>query len=202
MEGNVHCYGSMKNKAVFIDKDGTLIEDVPYNVDPSLVKLTDGVVCALSIMKNAGYKIIVVSNQSGVARGFFEEHKLDLIESRITDLLSNSGISLDGFFYCPHHPEGTVKEYAISCDCRKPKPGMIISAAKQFDIDLFNSWMIGDILHDVEAGNAAGCKTILLDNGNETEWKMNEFSTPTAVVKDFSEVVSIILKDPVYECSR
>ena len=103
-------------------------------------------------------------------------------------------MQLDAFYYCPHLVEGTIKEYAIDCNCRKPKPGLIFKAAKDFDINLNNSWMIGDILNDVEAGNAAGCKTILITNGNETEWILNAQRMPDYEAKDLKHATQIVLK--------
>lgn len=186
------------NKAVFIDKDGTLIHDVPYNVDPSLIRLQEGAACGLRQLKDQGYLLIIVSNQSGVAHGYFNEEALTAVQEKLQDELKKDGVQLDGAFFCPHHPQGTVKRYAVSCECRKPKPGMLMKAATQFDIDLSQSWMIGDILHDVEAGNKAGCSTILIDNGNETEWQPGADRHPTEVVKNIRQAVSIILEQSAH----
>lgn len=164
----------MKQRAVFLDKDGTLVVDRPYNVNPGLMRLEDGVGEALSQLKQAGYQLIVVSNQSGVARGYFREDELRPVETRLREMIrSQAGIELDGFYYCPHHPNGSILDYARECDCRKPQPGMLLQAAADLRIDLSQSWMVGDILHDVEAGKRAGCRTVLVDNGHETEWQMD-----------------------------
>ena len=181
------------NKAIFIDKDGTLIEDVPYNVDPALIELTAGAREALALLKKHGYLLIVVSNQSGIARGYFREDALEGVKIKLHELLAPDGVRLDGIFFCPHHPDGIVPNYAVACDCRKPKPGMILCAADSLNIDLSRSWMIGDILHDIEAGNRAGCKTILIDNGNETEWDFSEFRKPAAMAKDLREAAELII---------
>jgi D-glycero-D-manno-heptose 1,7-bisphosphate phosphatase len=178
------------NKAIFIDKDGTLIHDVPYNVNPDRIVLYTGTIQALASLKELGYLVIVISNQSGVARGYFEEHALEAVKERLGILLGDVGI--DGFYYCPHHPHGTVERYTVECDCRKPQPGMILQAAKDFQVDLSQSWMIGDILSDAEAGNRAGCKTILINNGNETEWEMNSLRKPAYIVKDLVEASQLI----------
>jgi D,D-heptose 1,7-bisphosphate phosphatase len=186
------------NKAVFIDKDGTLIHDVPYNVDPSRVRLQDGAARSLRQLKDEGFLLILVSNQSGVAHGYFEEKDLDRIREKLQEQLATENAALDGFYFCPHHPDGTVQPYAIHCECRKPKAGLLINAAKDFDIDLSNSWMIGDILNDVEAGNTAGCTSILVDNGNETEWLLTNNRMPFRAVRNIDEAVSLILqKKPV-----
>lgn len=182
------------NKAIFIDKDGTLIQDVPYNVSPDKIVLASDCIDGLRALKEAGYLLIVVSNQSGVARGFFKEAALITVEETINKYLQPFGIRLDGFYYCPHHPEGSEKEYTRSCDCRKPEAGLLLKAATEHHIDLTASWMIGDILNDVEAGNRAGCKTVLIDNGNETEWVLSELRAPAQKVKSINEAASFILQ--------
>jgi D-glycero-D-manno-heptose 1,7-bisphosphate phosphatase len=174
-----------EERAVFIDKDGTLIHDVPYNIDPANVRLTAGAGQALRHMKNAGYKVIVISNQSGVAKGLFEERALLPVNERIQTLLAPYGVKVDAFYYCPHGP-------GHGCECRKPKPGMILRAAADHVIDLKRSWMIGDILHDVEAGNRAGCHTIHFDNGGETEWVRGDYRQPLYAVKDLAAAADII----------
>lgn len=179
-------------KAVFLDKDGTLIPDIPYNVDPEHITLYPEAGEALRRLQDAGYRLIVVSNQSGVARGYFEEAQLDGVWQKITQLLAPFGVRIDGFYYCPNHPGGTVGRYAVDCDFRKPKPGMLIQAAREHGIDLTRSWMIGDILNDVEAGNRAGCRTLLVDRGNETEWEPGQFRTPTATVRSLTEAADHI----------
>lgn len=179
-------------KAIFIDKDGTLIEDIPYNVDPTRLRFSDGAVDALKIFSRLGFSLIIISNQSGIARGYFDEHDLHQVRITLTEMLASRGVKLDAFYFCPHHPDGEVEPYNIECHCRKPRPGMILGAAQQHNIDLSRSWMIGDILNDVEAGNRAGCKTILLDNGYETEWKTSQYRKPTATVSSFAEAVKVI----------
>lgn len=183
-----------KRKAVFLDKDGTLIPDLPYNVNPGYITISNNAIRGLKRFADAGYLLIVVSNQSGIAYSYFHEHALIFVEKKIGDLLKAEGIFLSGFYYCPHHPQGTVKEYRIICNCRKPKPGLLIRAAEEHGVDLSVSWMIGDILHDIEAGNAAGCKTILINNGNETEWKMNDARTPDCMVANINEAAEYILE--------
>ncbi len=171
-------------RAVFLDKDGTLIEDVPYNVDPARVRLAPGAVEALRLLRGTDFRLIVVSNQSGVAHGLFPEAALAGVEARLRELLAAGGVALDGFYYCPHHPDGSVAAYATVCDCRKPLPGMLRRAAREHGIDLARSWLVGDILNDVEAGRRAGCRTVLLDNGHETEWVMSELRRPDCVAVD------------------
>jgi D-glycero-D-manno-heptose 1,7-bisphosphate phosphatase len=179
--------------AIFLDKDGTLVEDVPYNVDPALLSLTWHAGEALQMLQHQlGYAIYIVSNQSGVARGLFTEAALSPVEQRLKELLAQYGVVLSGFYYCPHHPEGVVDRYAISCTCRKPMPGMLLRAASEHDIDMGRSWMIGDILNDVEAGVRAGCRTVLIDNGNETEWKQSPLRVPTLTAPDLYTAATMI----------
>lgn len=180
-------------RAVFLDKDGTLIVDVPYNVAPGRIMLAPGAAEGLPRLVAAGYRIVVITNQSGVARGRFAESALAGVEARLRELLGAIGVPLDGMVHCPHHPEGTVPEYAIHCDCRKPQPGMILRAAEERGIDLPSSWFVGDLLNDVEAGRRAGCRTILLDVGRETEWKLNPDRRPDAIAADLAGAATLIL---------
>ncbi|MDR6943181.1 D-glycero-alpha-D-manno-heptose-1,7-bisphosphate 7-phosphatase [Mucilaginibacter pocheonensis] len=186
-------------KAIFLDKDGTLIVDVAYNVNPEKVTLSKDCVRGLKRLQQHGYLLVIVSNQSGIAHGYFDKDKLSAVEHKIKMMLYAHDIILNGFYYCPHHPDGKVKPYAISCNCRKPQPGLLLKAAKDLAIDLQASWMIGDILNDVEAGNRAGCRSILIDNGNETEWIYNEMRQPAATIKNINMaadyIISTIKKD-------
>lgn len=181
-------------KAIFLDKDGTLIPDIPYNVIPQKITLNEGAAEGLQKLRDAGFLFIVISNQSGVARGLFEESALKGVEEKLSGLLDKIGVSLRGFYYCPHHPEGTHPAYSHACDCRKPQPGMLQKAAAEHNIDLTQSWMIGDILHDVEAGNRAGCRTVLINNGGETEWLSGPFRTPAFTAANLNEAAAAILE--------
>jgi len=183
----------MKHKAIFLDKDGTLVENVPYNCSPKVMRLMPNVGEGLRTLQDAGYKLIVISNQSAVARGYFAEQDLKPLFKALRNYLSQYGVELDGIYYCPHHPEGAVIKYAKECLCRKPQPGLIQKAANIHNIDLSASWMIGDILHDIEAGNKAGCRTIMVDNGYETEWDLRGDRTPGFQVNSFKDVIDIIL---------
>jgi D-glycero-D-manno-heptose 1,7-bisphosphate phosphatase len=179
--------------AVFLDKDGTLIDDVPYNVDPERIELSAGAVEGTALLIAAGYALVVVSNQSGVARGIFAEEAIGPVERRIRELLADYSIELDGFYYCPHHPTGNIERYAVKCECRKPAPGMLLTAAREFSLDLSASWLIGDILDDVEAAHAAGCRAVLLDNDHETVWKWNPARRPDLVAGDMLEAAQLIV---------
>lgn len=166
------------NKACFLDKDGTLIEDFPYNVNPSYIHLTPLAGKGLKLIQDAGYKLFIFSNQSGIARGYFTHQDLEAVFLTIKELLIPFEVEIDAFYFCPHHPQGLVKKYSIECDCRKPKTGLLKKAKKDFNLDLNKCWVIGDILSDVEAGKKAGARSILMDNGNETEWLAGEKRIP------------------------
>lgn len=179
--------------AVFVDKDGTLIENIPYNVDSRRIRLMPGAGAALRLLQDHGYNVVVVSNQSGIARGYFVERDLVRVRSRIGQLLADEGVDLQGFYYCPHHPEGVVARYRMLCTCRKPAPGLLQLASGQLEIDLGASWMVGDILDDVEAGTRAGVRSVLLDAGGETEWRMGPKRQPNHVAHSWDEVAEQIL---------
>jgi histidinol-phosphate phosphatase family protein len=182
-----------KRAAVFLDKDGTLVEDVPYNVNPDKVRLSPGAGAGLAALQSAGYRLVVVSNQSGVARGLFPESALLPAWQRLAALLAAEGVRVDGFYWCPHHPQGRVAPYAIACRSRKPAPGMLLRAAGELGLDLHASWLVGDILDDVEAGTRAGCRTVLIDNGHETEWRPGPARRPHHRAADLAEAARIIL---------
>jgi histidinol-phosphate phosphatase family protein len=129
-------------------------------------------------LKAHGYALIVVSNQPGVALGRFSLQALVGVERRIQELLRPSGVAIDAFYYCPHLPQATNVRYAVRCLCRKPQPGLLRQAARERQIDLARSWLIGDILDDVEAGNRVGCRTVLVVNGHETEWRLGMYRQP------------------------
>lgn len=178
--------------AVFVDKDGTLVEDVPYSADPARMVAVPEAVEALGALARAGFAVVVVSNQSGVARGLFPESALAGVRARIAELLAAAGVELAGFYYCPHHPQGRVTRFAMRCPCRKPAPGMLLEAASDLGLDLSASWMVGDILDDVEAGRAAGCRTVLLDRGAETRWELSPARLPHHTVTGWREAAAVI----------
>jgi len=169
-------------RAVFVDKDGTLVENVPYNVDPARVVLAPGAAEAIAAFAERGYRVIVVSNQPGVALGRFRDEDLKRIEARLRELLPR----LDAFYYCPHAP-------GAGCACRKPAAGLLERAAREHGVELGESWMIGDILDDIEAGRRAGCRTVLLDTGNETEWQLTLGRVPHHIAYDFPQAVDLVL---------
>lgn len=182
----------MSIKAIFLDKDGTLTEDVADSMNPRHITLCHGAGSALRLLTNLDYRLFVVSNQDGMAHGRFAESAVHGMRHRLADLLFREQLTLDGFYFCPHHPDGTVPNYALDCLCRKPLPGLLMQAAREHDIDLRASWMVGDILNDVEAGNRAGCRTVLIDSGNESEWRLGNNRLPTRVVADIYAAAVVI----------
>ncbi|HLA37318.1 MAG TPA: HAD family hydrolase [Candidatus Brocadiales bacterium] len=154
-------------KAVFLDRDGTIIHGVPYLSSPEELVLLPNSARAIRLFKEEGFTVVIATNQSGVARGYFTEQRLHEIHERLLDLLSQEGATIDAVYYCPHLPEGTVAEYSIECQCRKPKTGMLLRAAREHGINLKGSIMIGDTPGDILAGNAVGCKTVLVKNHEE-----------------------------------
>jgi D-glycero-D-manno-heptose 1,7-bisphosphate phosphatase len=157
----------MIHRALFIDRDGTLVHARHYPSRPEHLILHDGAAEGLATLQRAGFKVIVITNQSGIARGYFSVDDLDRMHDHLRRELAARDITLDAIYYCPHHVDGTVQGLAIACGCRKPQPGMLLRAASELSIDLERSWFIGDILDDVEAGNHAGCRTVLVDLGTE-----------------------------------
>ena len=188
----------MSDKAIFLDRDETLIEDPGYISSPEQVKLLDGVAEALVELKALGYKLIIATNQSAVARGIVTEKTLGQVHDRLKQLLAEKGAGLDAIYYCPYHPEGVVPKYRKESNCRKPGPGMLLSAADELDIDLEESWCIGDSERDVEAGLRAGCRTILIDARSHPERAGGRVAmvgvNPDYRAVNLREVVNIIKK--------
>jgi D,D-heptose 1,7-bisphosphate phosphatase len=183
----------MNSKAVFIDKDGPLIENRPFDWGGDNLRMLPGSVEGLRLLHHAGYALIVVTNQDGIAHGCCTEEAITNVEITLRIRLAAAEIPLSGFYYCPHDPQGTVPRYATHCACRKPKPGMLMQAACELRINLAQSWMVGDILHDVEAGRWAGCQTVLLTNGNETEWEMSAMRWPDLLADNVLEAAHLIM---------
>lgn len=151
--------------AVFLDRDGVVIEDSHYLGDAARVRLVPGAAETIADLNRAGWAVVVVTNQSGVARGLFSLDSVTAIHDHLDELLRGYGARIDAFHVCPHHPDGTVAEFRTHCDCRKPRAGMLHRAAKELGLDLAESWMIGDRVTDLEAGAAAGCRTALVRTG-------------------------------------
>ncbi|MGE3724682.1 MAG: D-glycero-beta-D-manno-heptose 1,7-bisphosphate 7-phosphatase [Candidatus Sericytochromatia bacterium] len=151
--------------AVFLDRDGTINQEVGYIRDLDNLTLIPGAAEAIRQLNQMGIPVVVVTNQSGVARGYYPESWMEQLHGRLKTLLAAEGAQLDGVYYCPHLPDGEVPEYSFDCDCRKPEPGMLEQAAKDLNLDLSHSFMIGDKATDIDVGLRVGCKTILLRSG-------------------------------------
>ncbi len=156
---------NLEEKAIFVDRDGTLIKEKNFLRNPDEVEPEEDSIEALKIAKEVGYKIIVVSNQSGVARGYFDEDEVSEINQRIFDIFAAQGIHIDQFLYCPHLKGAKFPQYNIDCNCRKPAPGMVEAAIQRFNINPFKSFVIGDKLADVKLGHVVGSKAILVRTG-------------------------------------
>ncbi len=181
------------NKAVFLDRDGTIIEDVGYLNSPEQIKFIPGSIEAIKKLNENGYKVVVITNQSGVARSLISEDMLQTIDKTIQKKILNGDAYLDMIYYCPHHPEAGHYPYKQECDCRKPAPGMINKAQKDLNIDLTKSFMIGDKTSDIEAGQRVGIKNILVLSGRGQGEKDKIKTQPDLIAKTLKEAADWIL---------
>jgi histidinol-phosphate phosphatase family protein len=185
--------GRPRRPVLFVDKDGTLIEDLPYNVDPRRVRFAPGSRAAVRRLGEAGIDLAIVTNQSGVARGYFTMPDLDRLRRHLAGEVEALGCRLAGFYVCPHLPDGEVAEFAIECGCRKPLPGLLRAAAAELGVDVGRSWFVGDTWMDVVAGGTAGARTILVG----PEWRDRSTHPagvePDAAVPDLLAAVEIVL---------
>jgi D,D-heptose 1,7-bisphosphate phosphatase len=185
-------------KCVFLDRDNTIIDDPGYLTDPAAVKLLPGADQALRSLAEAGWKLVLVSNQSAIARGLLTEEGLDRVHGELRRQLRERGVNLDGIYFCPYHPDATVERYAHESPDRKPQPGMLLRAAKDLQIDLAASWMIGDAPRDVEAGQRAGCRTIrVLSKPSDDTAHPDEDVRPDYSVRNLVDAARIILGEAV-----
>ncbi len=156
-------------RVIFLDRDGTLNVEVHYLHRKEDLQFLEGVPNALRRLREKGYRLVVVTNQAGVARGYYQEEEVNELHRYMNELLRLQGAQIDQFFYCPHHPEYGIGKYKIACHCRKPKTGMFEMAEQYFEVDKAHSWMIGDKLLDVEAGKNYGVRTVLVGTGYGNE---------------------------------
>jgi D-glycero-D-manno-heptose 1,7-bisphosphate phosphatase len=190
----------MKN-AIFLDRDGVINElyyddnqgviDSPFH--PNQLELFPKVPDAINTLHSLGYKVILISNQPGIAKKHFTEKTFKTIKQKLKTLLKKDDAYLDDEYYCLHHPESKIEKYKKNCNCRKPKPGMIKQAAKKHNINLSNSWMIGDSAVDIEAGSAAGCKTIFVGKKKCYIWEKMQVE-PDHIVPDLYQASKLIKK--------
>ncbi len=173
----------MANRAVFIDRDGTIAKNINYCSRPEDFELLPHTAKAISLLNQHGFKVIVITNQSGVARGYFTEEMLAKIHEKMEDELAKEGAWVDAIYYCPHHPDD-------NCQCRKPEPKLALQAAKEHDIEFLSSFVVGDLQMDIDLGKAVGCRTILIGTAPPVN---DESPKPDIVVSDLLTAVQIIV---------
>jgi D-glycero-D-manno-heptose 1,7-bisphosphate phosphatase len=188
----------MKNVGVFLDRDGTISEEVGYVNHPSRLQVYPWAPQAIRLLNEKGLKVVVVTNQAGVARGYFKEGLVMEVHKRLSDEMTRSGAHLDAIYYCPHHPSVGDPPYRQDCDCRKPKTGMLQRAVDEFGIDLIRSFVIGDRYGDIELAHNAGAHSIFLLSGyglGEYEYQRQNWTVqPEWIAKDLLEASQIILR--------
>ena len=180
-----------KNKCVFLDRDGVLIKDVGYLKNPEDIIIMPNSVEALKILKAAGFLLIIVTNQAGIAKGFFNMDELRAVNNKLLKIYENNGIIIDDLYFCPHHENGTVEPYNIKCSCRKPETGMVLKGAEKFNIDADKSFMVGDKDSDILLAKNSGLKSFYIKNDM---YEHDENIAPDFYVKDLKEAAEIIIK--------
>ncbi len=190
----------MKRRAAFIDRDGTISEEVGYINHPSRFRVFPYSAAAIKLLNDAGWLAVVVTNQAGVARGYFSEAMIQNVHESLQQDLSEQGAKLDAIYYCAHHPAVGEPPYRLDCDCRKPKPGLVWRAAEEMKIDLDSSWMIGDRYSDIEMARNAGVRSAFVLSGygrgewehQRADWKQQ----PDLIAENLLEAVAAITKEP------
>ena len=182
-------------RAMFLAKDGIVVHEGATVFDPQGLRLVTGAGPGLRLLRDAGFSFHVMATEPGVARGLFDEEELVPVRRRIEELLGAELITLDGFSCCPHDPHGVRRGLAVDCVCRPPHPGQLTGAAREHGLDLTRSWVVGRTLDEIEAGVRAGCRTVLLDDGGEMEWRLSEKRLPHHVALGFDEAARLILED-------
>lgn len=185
--------------AVFIDRDGTISEEVGYINHPSRFRLFPYAADAIKYLNDNGWLAILVTNQAGVARGYFSEEMIQTVHAALTAKLESNDAKLDAIYYCAHHPSVGEPPFRLNCDCRKPKPGLITRAAHDFEIDLSASWMVGDRYSDIELARNAGLKSAFVLSGyGRGEWEHQSagwIEKPDFVAEDLLEAVNLIVTE-------
>ena len=181
------------DRAIFFDKDGIFVEGPRRRAEPAATGVRPRAAEGLVKLREAGYRLFIVASEPGVAHGKYRESALEPMVRRFEELLEAKDVAIDGFYYCPHDPEGRVRAYAVACGCRRPEPGLIEDACREHGLDPLRSWMVGSLLDDVEAGRRAGCRTVLLDDGRETEWREGPQREPHIKARDAMTAADLIL---------
>lgn len=190
----------MKRRAAFIDRDGTISEEVGYINHPSRFRVFPYSATAIKLLNDAGWLAVVITNQAGVARGYFSEAMIQTVHESLQQDLSEQGAKLDAIYYCAHHPAVGEPPYRLDCDCRKPKPGLVWRAAEEMSIDLDSSWMIGDRYSDIEMARNAGVRSAFVLSGyGRGEWEHQPADwkeQPDLIAENLLEAVAAITKEP------
>ncbi len=180
-------------KAVFLDRDGVLNEEVSHITELSQIKMIENAGRAVQLFNSLGYKTIIVTNQPSIGLGMSNEEKLKEINAHICSQLAKQGGKIDAIYFCPHHPQRGLGDYKKECECRKPNPGMLLEAAKQHSLDLKKSFMIGDRTSDIKAGYQAGCTTIVVKTGYAGDDGFKD-ATPDYIAENIYEAAKLIQK--------
>jgi len=187
----------MGRRAVIMDRDGTVCEEVGYVNHVDRIRLLPRSAEAIRRLNEAGFQTVIITNQAGVARGYFDEPLIDEVHDKVRQMLAEGGARVDGIYYCPHHPEAGQPPYRKACDCRKPRPGMLLRARDEMGIDLRSSFMVGDSMRDVGAGKSVGATTVLVKTGygkGELEHRSDGWTIrPDHVADDLLDAVDWIL---------
>ena len=193
-----------KNTAIFLDRDGTINDEVGYLDSADKLRIIPAAFEAVRLINASGMKAVVITNQAGVAKGLFTEEFVREINGQIQSALLAQGALIDRFYFCPHHPTEGIDPYRLICDCRKPEPGLLLQAAADLNIDLARSYVIGDRLRDIETAHRAGAKGVLVMTGYGQDLmqeagpdRANELNQPDYVAQDILEAVHWILKDRI-----
>jgi len=183
----------LSKTGVFLDRDDTLIKDVPYLDDPDMIELMPGAAEMISILNKKGIPVIMITNQSGISRGFFDEDALGEVHEELVSMLAAEGARLDGIYFCPHHPKGKIREYSIQCKCRKPEPGLLIKAADDLDLDLEKCYLVGDKADDMEAIHRVKGKAVLMKHQSKGDFA--GMSKPDYKADNLKDALAWIMED-------
>ncbi len=182
------------NRAVFLDRDGVINEEPPHNAHRlDQLKLISGAIEAVRLLNSNEFIVVVVTNQGGIAHGYFHEKDTKIFNKAIEDFMAKENAYFDAIYYCPHHSDAEIERYRIECECRKPRPGMLIRAQQEFNIDFKQSFIVGDRLTDIEAGKRVGCKTIMVRTGYGAEELNSNHVECDYIANDLHDAVENIL---------
>jgi D-glycero-D-manno-heptose 1,7-bisphosphate phosphatase len=183
--------------AVFLDRDGTILDELGYVTPSSTIVIYPWAGDAIRLLKRAGYAVVMITNQGGIGLGLYDHDFVKATHDSLTRHFAEGGAEIDAWYYCPHHPEAVVEEYRVVCNCRKPAPGMLHDAARDLNLDLARSWVVGDQWRDVQLAHVAGCRSVLVRTGHgakqEAEWPADD-APPTVTSDNLIAAVSVILE--------